>query len=614
VSYDRFQGDTQDDSSIKAYLMQLFSQARLQRANFEPQWEEGSALCWPEYRNTFSFGHRRSPGAKYTQYQVDTTGSIKAHRFMAVYDALVTPFNSQWSEIRAVDPYLQKQKEARAYFQEISRILWSERYRAIANFQGQNQQNGQALAVFGNMGMFVDELDTRPGNEAPGLRYLATGPGEIYLLQNHQGRIDGYIRHFQWTARQAYQRWPEIATEDKSAALKAALEKADVSTMFDFLEFVIPRTDYDPMKIFAPQGKPWASIYVSQTGNCLMEQSGYYSFPLPYGRYSQAPEEWYGRGPTQMVLGDLKTKNSIKEAYLKNAVNQGDPSYLLPDDGLFDFKAQAGQNVYGGINEDGKPLIALMPHGDINVTKEAGEDIDRNIDAAFLNDLFPVIFGKDKDGGAENVRQTIEKKIQQGIFLSPLARQYTEYCSPMVDREIDLLSRMRDPSRKNGRKFPDPPQVVLEAANGKDIRTETKFTSPLAQALDMPAIAGFMRTVEMANEVAQATGDKSVFYSFNFKRAIPGIAENQRVPEDWLSTAKEIAAQEAAAAAAAKEDARVKSLPGEAAIQKAQAISAKAQTGGNTGGTLSGTPEGGMPLMPGQTQPGGRAFGQPGQQ
>lgn len=612
MAYERYGGDNQDETALVAYLMQLHSQARLQRINFETQWEESAALCWPEYRNTFSFGHTRSPGAKYTQFQVDTTGSIKSHRFMSVYDALVTPFNSQWSEIRALDPYLQKQKEARAYFQEISRILWSERYRAIANFQGQNQQNGQALAVFGNMGMFIDGLDTRPGNEAPGLRYMATGPGEIYLLQNHQGRIDGYIRHFRWTARQAAQKWPEIATGDNAPALKAALEKADVFTLFNFLEFVIPRTDYDPMQVFSPQGKPWASIYVSQTGYCIMEQSGYYSFPLPYGRYSQAPEEWYGRGPTQMVLGDLKTKNSIKEAYLKNAVNQGDPSYLLPDDGLFDFKAQAGQNVYGGINEEGKPLVALLPHGDIAVTKEAGEDIDKNIDAAYLNDLFPLLFGKDSNQRQRSAREVVEMAIQQGIFLSPLARQYTEYCSPLVDREVDLLTRMRDPSRKNGRKFPDPPQVVLEAAGGGDIRTETKFTSPLAQALDMPAIGGFMRTVEMANEVAQATGDRSIFYNFNFKRAIPQIATNQRVPEDWMSTAKEIAAQEAAAAAAAKEEARVKSLPGEAAIAKAQAISAKAATGGNTGGTLSGTPEGGMPQMPGQSGPGGRAFGQPG--
>jgi hypothetical protein len=41
-------------------------------------------------------------------------------------------------------------------------------------------------------------------------------------------------------------------------------------------------------------------------------------------------------------------------------------------------------------------------------------------------------------------------------------------------------------------------------------------------------------------------------------------------------------------------------MPGRAAIMKAQAINTKAQTGGNIGGTLSGTPQGGMPMMPGQ--------------
>ena len=61
-------------------------------------------------------------------------------------------------------------------------------------------------------------------------------------------------------------------------------------------------------------------------------------------------------------------------------------------------------------------------------------------------------------------------------------------------------------------------------------------------------------------------------------------------------------------AAAQAEANRVKSLPGEAAIMKAKAISDKAGAGMNIGGVLSGTPEGGMPMMPGQSSPGGRPF------
>ena len=67
-----------------------------------------------------------------------------------------------------------------------------------------------------------------------------------------------------------------------------------------------------------------------------------------------------------------------------------------------------------------------------------------------------------------------------------------------------------------------------------------------------------------------------------------------------MSTPQEVAAQERSAAQAAAEDRRVKSLPGEAAMAKARAISDKAQAGMNVGGVLSGTPEGGMPMMPGQ--------------
>jgi hypothetical protein len=474
----------------------------------------------------------------------------------------------------------------------------------MANFQGQNQQNMQALGVFGNMGLFVEKLDSRPGNDAPGLSYCAVGPGEIYLLQNHQGRIDGYIRVFKLTARQAFQKWPQIVTDDKAPTLKAAMEKGDTFTLFNFMEFVLPRTDYDPRAVFAAQSKPWASTYVSQVGYCVLEQGGYYSFPLPYGRYSQAPEEWYGRGWVQMVLPELKTLNSEKEAYLKTGVLAGDPAYLLPSDDTIDFKMQAGYEVYGGMSEEGRPLVGLMPTGQIQVTKEMMDESRAIIAAASLNDLYPELFGDGKNARQRSAREVVEMSIQRGIFLSPLARQYTEYCAPLLDREIDLLARMR--------KFPAPPAVVREAHQGKDITYQAKFTSPLAQALDLPAVGGYMSTVEMAKEIAQSTGDNSVFYNFAFKRSIPAIATAMRAPEDWMSTPKEIAAQEKAAADAAKRDDYIKSLPGEAAKAKAAAIAAKAATGGNTGGTLSGTPEGGMPMMPGQDAPGGRSFGQPG--
>ncbi|MGH3511449.1 MAG: portal protein [Pseudonocardiaceae bacterium] len=601
--YNLYTGDPDDERSKIAHLLQLFSYARQHRLNFETQWEESASLVWPDFRNSFSFGHLRSEGVKYTQYQVDSTASAsKAPRFMAICDALLTPHNMLWSEWRPSGPdasYLMKQREGQLYYDELTRVMWDLRYSPEANFQASQLTNWMCLGVFGNQGMFVEPYDARPlaGN---GVRYMPMGPGEVYILQNHQGRVDGCILNFKKTAREAFQRW-----RDKiPPVLAAALEKADVFTKFDFLQFIIPRHDYDPRKIFSAQGKPWASIVVSITGYCVVEESGFYSFPMPHGRYWQAVEEWYGRGWVQQVLPDLKTKNAAKEAYLKQSLLAGDPNYLLPDDGLFDFKAEAGGITNGGWSADGKPNIGVLPTGNIQMTVEVMADLDKNIDAASLVDLFPMLF--DKNSVQRSAREVIEVANQVAIFLAPtLGRQYSEYLYSMAMREYDVANRLR--------LLPPKPQVVRDA----NVRDLPKWRSPLARALNAQGIAGYMRSVELAAQVSQALGgDQSVFDPFDFDTAIPEMAEHQFAPIRWMASDKKIAAKRQARQAAAERDARAKEAPAQAAIMKAQAITAKAQTGGNIGGTLSGMAPGGMPQIPGnppgqQGRPG--VFGQPGQ-
>jgi hypothetical protein len=574
--------------------MLLFNQVRVRRSVFEVQWEESAALCWPEYRNTFAFGHVRPAGAKYTEFQVDSTGSIASHRFMAICDALLTPFSMPWSVVTTDNKDLLKDRDAKLWFYEVTETLWTQRYRAEANFTGQNQQNYQALGVFGNMGMYVDELDPRPGRFSPGLRYVSTSPGEIYVLQNYQGRVDGFIRHFRWTPRQAYQRWGEAIPP----VLHAALEK-NSTTLYDFLQFVIPRTDYDPAKIFAPEGKAWGSTYVSITGYSILEEGGYRTFPLPFGRYQQAPEEEYGRGPAQMVLPELKTLNAEKGIFLKQGHRAADPAYMIGDDGLMDFKSHPGSYNYGGFNEQGRPLYGILPTGDIKVSENMLAASAGIINDAFLTTLFPLLF--DDKGGQKSAREVIEAANEKGIFLAPtLGRQYGEYLGTMIDRELDVLSSLG--------LLPEMPASVREAKGEYKI----VYTSPLAKALSGHKTVGFMRTAEMIGNLIQVGADPALVDYLDFDEAIPGIADDQFVPVPWITSPQKFAAKQKARAAAAAEDRRVKSLPGEAAMAKAAAITQKAQTGGNIGGTLSGSPMGSMPMMPGQTQPGGRIFGAPG--
>lgn len=596
MAYDLFAGDYEDPVAKAAYLMNLFSQVRPDRANFEIMWEESASLCWPEYRNSFTFGHVRTPGAKYTEYQVDGSGSIHSHRFMSICDAMITPYNLMWSVFKPSGKnadYLKKDPNVRAYFQALTRIVWEERYKPCGNFVASQQQNYQNLGVFGGQTMLIDELDYSPENTERGIRYISLGAGQVYLLTNHQGRVTGAIRHFRWTARQAYSCW-----KDKiPVVLKAPLEQ-NSATRFDFLHFILPRTDYDPRKIFSMNGKPYWSCYLSVAGTSIVEEGGYRKFPIAHGRYTQAPEEDYGRGPAQIGLAELKTKNAEKSTYLRVGHRKAEPTWLIGDDGLLDFKSHPGAYNYGGYTEDGKPLVTQLPTGDFEVAEKMLEASDRIIGDAFLTSLFPLIF--DDKGRQRSPREVIEMANDRGMFLAPtLGRQLTEYLPVIVDRELDILASL-------GRLPPKPP--ILREAKG-EYGYEVAWTGPLGRALSNMEISGYMRSVEMASEIAQKTGDMEVMDRFDNDAAMPEIMDAQFVPSRWVASDKKVATKRKDRQQAQAEENRVKSLPGEAAMAKAQAITAKAQTGGNIGGTLSGTPEGGMPMMPGQSAPGGRAFG-----
>ena len=595
-----------NDVTRMAFYMLLFSNVRNRRLNFEWQWEEAAALVWPEYRNSFAYGRVTTPGVKLTQFQLDSKAAIASHRFASIMDNLATPSAMLWSRVRPGGKNAKKlwqRRRVREYFCEVTNTLWRERYRPEANFAGQNFQNWQALGVFGNMGMMIEELDTSTGLR-PGLAYRATPPGEIYVLQSEQGRVNGFIRHFRRDAQQARELCNREGME--YPAVLAAAERTGSKELYNFLQICHPNVDYRPWEFATPKGKMFCSVYISVEGFCIMGEGGYHELPLSYDRYMQAPDEDYGRGPAQMVLPALKTMNAMKRVYMTQGHLAGDPAYLLPDDGTFDFKTHSGAFNYGGMSQDGKMLVGILPTGQIQYTEEMLKNEGAYVDSAFLVDLFSITW--DNRDTQKSARQIIEEANEKGVFLAPgVGRTATEYTGPMQARELAVLSRLG--------LLPKLPPELVEAQGEWDHTMVS--CSPIARAMRGQERAGYMQTVEMATTIANA-GHPEVwdYLSGGFSRAIPALAEDANVPEDWMPTPQEIAQAQKTRQDAAAQDAQVKSLPGQAAIMKAKAISDKAQAGQNIGGALSGTPQGQTPSgfgAPPGTQGQAGEMGQPGQ-
>lgn len=557
-------------------IMQLWSQLQLWRNTFAAQWEEVAELILPTSRNTFYYGNFNWPGQKKTDRQVDATGMMALHRFAAICDSLLTPRNMTWHGLAASDENINKDRDVRLWFEKATRILFKMRYAPIANFAAQNQNNYQSLGAFGTAGMFVDQAVTEDGKPLRALRYKSIPLGELFLMENHQGLINGFVRWFRLTADNAIDRFGEDAFKDTAIV---AARGAKSQEPFNFLHVVRPRKDFDPYRLDY-KGKPFASYYVCIETLQIVEEGGYTSFPLAASRYDQTPGEVYGRSPAMMVLPALKTLNAEKRTFLKQGHRAADPVLLTSDDGLIDMNLTPGAINSGGVNSDGKALVQILPTGEIQVTKEMMDEEKSLISDAFLVSLFQIL----TETPTMSATEVIERTNEKGILLAPtVGRQQSEYLGPMIDRELDLLAQLG--------LLPPMPGLLREAHGEYD----TVYTSPLSRAARAQEAAGFLRTVESVKELVNITQDPSLLDPFDFDTAIPEMAEIQAVPVSWMSSDQAIAQKRKNRAQQQAKQQQVQAMPAQAAMMKAQAVQAQA---------------GGPPLQNGQQQPGQPPQGQ----
>lgn len=538
------------DDELAFQILRDFQECDTYRSTYAQQWEEVAQLVLPDSRNTFYRGSYNWPGQKKTERQIDASGMMALSRFAAICDSLLTPRNMMWHMLGADTPYLAKDRQVKLWFEEATRILFKMRYAPKANFVSQNQQNFQSLGAFGNGIMFTDKI-----SDGQGLRYRSCPMGEIYFRENHQGMVDTVIRAFRMTARQAKQMWPDTFPE----ALEAALEK-NSEAPYDFVHRVMPQSDFDPDRLDV-KGKPFRSDYMSITGMAILQKGGYTSFPYAVGRYTQAPGEVYGRGPAMMVLPALKTLNAQKRVHLKAGHRGADPVLLTPDDGLMSFSLKPGAMNPGGMTNDGKALVGVLPSGNIQISEKMMEEEKSLINDAFLVTLFQVL----TETPQMTATEVIERVNEKGILLAPtVGRQQSEMLGPMIERELDLLAQQH--------LLPPMPPLLREAGGSYHVT----YTSPLSRAMRAQDAAGFMRSVEGVKEIVAITQDVSLLDRFDFDTAIPEIAEINGVPESWIASDESIAQKRANRAKAAQQQQQVQAMPAQAAMMKAQAVQQQA--------------------------------------
>lgn len=435
-------------------------------------------------------------------------------RFAAVLDDLLTPRTQQWHALAPDDDEITNSQSAKEYLERLNKALFTMRYRPRANFASQKHRGYMSVGAFGNSCLFIDE------NVGDGAIYRQLHMREVFWSENDQGTIDQVYRRYCMKAQAAVKAAARFGWELPSDITKAA-EKSPMQE-FEFLHVVRPNDDRKMGRVDSA-GMPWASFYVSLTGQKVLSTGGHTSWPFAIGRYTIGPGESYGRSPAMSAWGSILTLNEQKKTILRAGQKEVDPPILLQEDGVLEaFNLRPGALNFGGVSTDGTPLAVPFKTGaNIPLGLELMQIESIDIEDAFLVSIFKIL----SENPQMTATQVLEIVQQKATLLAPtMGQMHSEDLGPLIEREIDILARDSRFAWIND----DMPPELRERGGAYKI----EYRSPLARAMRAQDGVAIMRTLE-ALPAALAV-DKNAAYVVDIPESLRELAEINGMPAKLL--------------------------------------------------------------------------------
>ena len=492
------------------------------------------------YRADFQV--ERQMGEKRSEKVFDATASIALTRFVSAFTSMLAPEGQRWHGLTSSNQDLNKILRVREYYEEVTRVLFRERYRG--GFGSQVQEVFTSLGAFGTGGYLIE------GAKAGGVYYKAQPLSRYWVAENDEGKVDTIYRSYKFTARQAYQQFGENSPNCVKECLENTPDK-----LFDFFQCIMPNSDYNPERLDY-KGMKFASYDVCmQDKERFVRVGGYHTFPIPVSRFMTIAGEPYGYSPAMCVLPDVKMLNEMEKTNIKIAHQKADPAWLVADDIMGGLKFKPGALNAGTLSADGRELVRPMINaGDLSYSLEMGNQKRQVINDAFYVSLFQILV----ESHTMTATEVVERAREKAALLAPaFSRQQTELLGPTIEREIDILSRQ-------GR-LPEMPPELVEAEGEYEIVYDT----PLARAQRSEETVGFARTMEMIVPIAQQ--DPTVLMMFDMEETARGLAELNGMPAKWMRSREEVEALRMQQAQAQQAQAMLQSAPILADVQKKQA-------------------------------------------
>ncbi len=495
--------------TLEKDIIQRADDLKAQRYDYEVDWRESARLVLPSNPDIVLHSHLQgegmrvlSPNADEAHKIYDSTAIWATRRLASGIESLQMPSSEKWHGLK-VDNFFSPKPTLtdKKFFERVTDYLFQARYHAKSNFSISNQHAIRQSIVFGT-GLYMVLPNKGEGRNQRPFMYTGKLLGRCYLDVDGMDNHDTFYERCYLTARQIVSLWGPQKTPKH--IIDAANDNDRKDFVFEIIHAIQPRAERGSRKMGENNRNSEFASYVVDVGSeTLIEESGFFEFPVCVYTWDRVPGQPYGQGPIAENKPDIKTVNVMSKTALSAGQQLLQPPMGVPHGGMFN-RLNLNSNAInpGTVNDQGQLLAKPLVSG-INPAfgQEMMEQRRGSIRQGLFVDLFQILVNAPNLTATEALIRADEK----GQLLGPIGTNLQRGLATLVDREMGIVGRM-------GAFRPDAPFALPETIQGKEF--SPNFTSPLDRARRSQEVLGIQRTIEGMIPIAQV--DPTVMEVFDF--------------------------------------------------------------------------------------------------
>jgi hypothetical protein len=490
--------------SLAKSIIEDHKRLKSKRLQWEDNWRDVNFFVMPNKNNVQDFLNKSKGESKFRGNLYDSSAIHFNELLASALHSMLTNPAVQWFELTTGDREIDKLPEVKNYLQKLVRKI--HQVLNNSNFQTEIHEVYLDLGSMGTGVIFAEK------DKDLVIRFSSRPVYEYWVQEDEKGMIEKVNSEKMMTKLQLAKRFPNANLE--------SLKNVEEDKELKVIHSVFPREDRDVMKANIKTNMKYASVYVLEKEELVLDESGFKTFPFSIPRWIKITGEVYGRSPSMKALPDIKMLNTMMRTFIRAAQKVVDPPLMVPDDGFLGRvnTTPGGINSYRAGTKD--VIFPLETKGQLGIGLEILEDARERIKKHYFIDQLQL-----KDGPqmtATEVNQRVDEHLR---LLGPiLGRLHFELLGPLIIRIIDIM--------KDANELPDnmPGQLA-------DTNLDVFFSSQIAKAQRM----GDARTLGQFMEVVagMAQFDPSVLDNISMDELLLENAELYGVSQEILRTSQD---------------------------------------------------------------------------